>query len=123
MIIIGDKDISYDRIVRINSIRDIQDTPANSTVLFAYDKEMMSYCMKNNVNYAVQVGSATKAIYANSLNARYILPNNNQLNEIQKVAENYMFDSKIIATITNEDEINSLALKEIDGVIFKEFLI
>ncbi len=123
MIIIGDKYISCDTIKIISSVEDIKTTKPNSVVIFNFNKELMSYCMVNNIQYGIKVADIKESIYANSLNARYILPNNNQLNEIQKVAENYMFDSKIIATITNEDEINSLALKEIDGVIFKEFLI
>ncbi len=123
MIIIGDKYIPCDNIKVISSVKDIKTTKPNSIVIFDYNKELMSYCMINSIQYGIKVDNIKEAIYANNLNARYILPNIKHLKEIQKIAENYMFDSKIIATIINEDEINSLALQEIDGVIFKEFLI
>jgi hypothetical protein len=78
--------------------------------------------MINNINFAVIVNSIKESIYANSLNAKYILPKKRVLESIQKVAENYMFDSKILATIQDEDEIENIALKQIDGVIYKNIM-
>ena len=41
---------------------------------------------------------------------------------MQKIAENYMFDSKILAIIKSNDELEEIALDEIDGVIYKELI-
>ena len=38
--------------------------------------------------------------------------------QLQSIVQNYLFDSKNIAKISSEDEIEQLALKEVDGVIF-----
>ena len=122
MIIIGDNYIDYENISLIDSIEDIKSTKPNSTVVFDFDKAKMKYCMENEINYSVKISSITESIYANNLNARYILPNNEILEKVQKIAENYMFDSKILATIQNEDSIESIALKSIDGVIFKRLI-
>ena len=122
MIIIGDEYIPYENIVAIDDIKDIKSTKPNSTVLFNFNKDMMRYCMQNDINYAVLINTITQSIYANSLNARYILPSDKLLKIVQKIAENYMFDSKILATILNEQSIESIALDSIDGVIFKRLI-
>ena len=122
MIIIGDKYIPYENISVIDNIDDIKSTKPNSTILFSFDKDIMSYCMKNNINYAVEISSITESIYSNNLDAKYILPNNELLEIVQKIAENYMFDSKILATILNEESIEAIALKSIDGAIFKRLI-
>jgi len=118
MIIIGDKYIPFENISKIDIIEDIKSTKPNSTLLFNFNKDIMVYCMNNDINYAVIVKSIKESIYANNLNAKYILPPVYFLETIQKIAENYMFDSKILAIIKNEDEIENIALKQIDGVIY-----
>ena len=123
MIIIGDTHIPFESIEKIETIEDIKLTKSNATVFFPFDKDIMVYCMNNNINYAVIIGSVKHAVYANSLNAKYILPIDADLDDVQKVAENYMFDSKILATIENEYQISEIALKQIDGVIFHTLLI
>lgn len=122
MIIIGDNYIDYENISVINSIEDIKSTKPNTTVVFDFDKDMMKYCMENDINYAVKIVSVKESIYANNLNARYILPNNELLDIVQKIAENYMFDSKILATIQNEESIEDIAIQSIDGAIFKRLI-
>jgi len=122
VIIIGDNYIDYENISVINSIEDIKSTKPNTTVVFDFDKDMMKYCMENDINYAVKIVSVKESIYANNLNARYILPNNELLDIVQKIAENYMFDSKILATIQNEESIEDIAIQSIDGAIFKRLI-
>ena len=122
MIIIGDNYIPYENISVINSIEEIKSTKPNTTVVFDFDKDMMKYCMENDINYAVKIVSVKESIYANNLNARYILPNNELLEIVQKIAENYMFDSKILATIQNEESIEDIAIQSIDGAIFKRLI-
>ncbi len=122
MIIIGDKYIEHENITFIRDIKDIKLTQPNSTVLFDFNKDIMRYCMENEINYAVKIDLLKESIYANSLNAKYILSNNNLLKTVQKIAENYMFDSKILAIIENEDDIEEIALQSIDGVIFKRLI-
>lgn len=122
MIIIGDEYIPFETIENIKTIEDIKSTKPNSTLIFNFNKDIMVYCINNSIEYAVKVNSIVEIIYANGLEAKYILPNNSILEISQKLADSYMFDSKILATISKIEEIEEIAIKEIDGVIYNSLL-
>ena len=123
MIILGDSNVSNEIFSAINCIEDIIHTSSNSTVVFDYDKKLMIYAKNNNLQYAVKITNIKELIYANTLDAKYILVSDDILELSQKLADNYMFDSKIIATIKDESSIEDIAIKEIDGIIFSTTLI
>lgn len=122
MIIIGDQFIPYERIEKVEKLSHIGTTSPNSTLYFPFSKEMLLFCMENSLNCAVKISSVKEAVYANAMGAKYILPDAEILVIVQKLAEDYLFDSKVLAVIENEDEIEALALKNIDGVIFHKIL-
>ena len=74
---------------------------------------------KNSIEFAIKIDTIKELIFANALNAKYIICKDN-CKQYQELAENYLFDSKILAYIEDENEIEHLALNGIDGVIFKE---
>ena len=122
MILIGDKLIPFENMYKVNNLSDIQDSTANSTISFGYNENLMKYSSENSLPYAVVVGSIKESIYANALNAKYIIASKELASTLQKIAENYMFDAKILAIIESDDEIEEIALNEIDGVIYKTAL-
>jgi hypothetical protein len=122
MIIIGNKDIPYTSISVIQDKRDIEKTQPNSVVVFSYDVQLLKYCYENNLKCAVYIQNIKEAIFANSLEALYIVVQNNNSSSIQKIAENYMFDSKVLQIIQDDNMIEEVALKGIDGVIYKDLL-
>jgi len=122
MILIGDTLVPYEPFFCVYDINAIASTKANSTLLFSYNEKLMKYCSENRLLYAVKVISLKEAIYANALNARYIICEKKEAKEVQKVAQNYLFDSKILAIITNNDELENIAKDEIDGVIYQHLL-
>ncbi len=122
MILIGDENISYEIIERINKIQDIQNSKPNSTILFDFDIEILKYTNLNDIKSAVLVKDIKEVIYASSLDAFYIIPISDILIKTQKIANSYMFDSKILAVIENDEELEQMALEEIDGVIYKKIL-
>jgi hypothetical protein len=122
MILIGDKIVPYEDISNILSIEDIKNTKANSCISFAYNEKILSYAYKNNLSSAVIITSIKEAIYANSLNTKYIICEKQLAKQLQKIAENYMFDSKVLAIISSNDEFEEIALAEIDGIIYKNIL-
>jgi len=122
MILIGDKLIPYDDFFNISSIDEIKNTKANSLISFRYNENLLTYSYENELDYAVVVFSIKEGIYANNLNARYIVCEKNLSKEIQKIADNYMFDSKVLAVIESSDEIEEIAQNEIDGIIYKNVL-
>ncbi len=122
MILIGDKLVPYENITFINNIDEIKQTAPNSTVSFRFNEELLRYCFDNNINSAVLVNSVKESIYCNALNSKYIIANRNLAIDIQKIAENYMYDSKILAIIESNTEIEQVASNEIDGVIYNNLL-
>lgn len=122
MILLGDKNIPYEIITKITKIEEIINTKSNSTILFEYNQELLDYCCKNSLRYAVIVKNLKEAIYSNALEAKYIICNKDFAKSIQEVADNYMFDSKILAIIQSNEEFEEVAKNQIDGVIYKEIL-
>lgn len=122
MIIIGHDIIKCDDFSEIKAIEDIKKTPSNSIVIFPYDLKIMDYCHTNQIPFAVKINTLTESIFANNFMARYLIVENNISKEIQNIAENYMFDSKILVVINSDDEIHNIAINGIDGVIYKVFL-
>jgi len=122
MILIGDNLIPHKEFSFIDSILDIEHTVANSTLIFNYDENLLLFCRKNALSTAIVVSNITEAIYCNALNSKYIICDKKIAKSIQKIAENYMFDAKVLAMIESRDEIEKIALNEIDGVIYTSLL-
>ena len=122
MIILGDKIVPYENTVFISNKDEIKNTTANSTLIFFYDAELLKYTFENELPSAVIVTSLTEAIYCNSLNAKYIISDKHLAIQIQKIADNYMYDSKNLVIINSNDEFEHIAKDEIDGVIYKDLL-
>ena len=122
MILIGDENIECKAIQKIRSINDISTTLPNCTLLYPFDFEMLRYTQKNNLDSAIIVSNLKEVIYAASFIVKYIILDKNIAKQAQNIADNYMFDSKILVIIETNDEIVSHALDEIDGVIYKEVI-
>ena len=61
-------------------------------------------------------------MFSNSLRANYIIAQKDLSKELQKIAENYMYDSKILAIIDSNNEFEEIAKNEIDGIIYKNLI-
>lgn len=122
MIILGDKNLPYENISFISSIEEIVNTKANSTLLFFYNLELLKYSYENELSSAVIVTSIKDAIYSNNLNAKYIISESDLATQIQKIADNYMYDSKNLVIINSNEEFEQIAKAQIDGAIFKELI-
>ncbi len=105
---------------KIKTIEDIKNTPSNSILLFDFNKEIMKFCKENDIKYAVIVSSILEAILANNLNATFIIINKKIAKKIQEIANEYLFDSKILVKIVFEWEIETFAKLGIDGVLLKD---
>ena len=122
MILIGDSLIPHKDFSYVDSIMDIEHTQPNSTVIFNYDENLLLYARKNNLSSAVVISNIKEAIYCNALNSKYIICDKKLAKSVQKIAENYMFDTKVLAIIETNDEVEKIALAEIDGVIYSSLL-
>jgi hypothetical protein len=122
MIFLGDALIPCELTQRVQNIEDITHTKPNSTIIFTYDESLMSYCFENNISFAVIVQSIKEGLYCNALRAKYIICQNNLAKAMQTVAQNYLFDSKVLVIIHSNDDLEAIAKDEIDGVIYDNVL-
>ena len=119
MIIIGHELLAYERFVYVNNKEEISYTKANSSVLFVYEKDLLKYSSTHQINFSVLVSSIEESIYANALNAQYLLCEKDLAIKVQKIAEHYMFDTKVLCIIEKDHEIEELAVLGIDGIVYK----
>ena len=104
----------------IQSIEDIKNTPPNSIVWFDFDLSLLQFCQKNSVQCAVNIINIQEAVYANALSAAYLICKMPLAKKVQKVAENYLFDAKVIALI-DERLIEQAIDAGIDGVFLTNY--
>ena len=106
----------------ISSIEDIGKTAPNSTVLLkplSFSLELAHYCHQNHIKYALEVKSIKDALFANQMGCKYILTDKSLAKELMPIAQNYLFDTQILAKIEDDSEIEELAKYGVDGAVFK----
>lgn len=119
MILIGHKLVPYAPLYQVSTIKDITSTKPNSTVLFhLYNEELLHYCKDNKITFSLHVKNLTEACIANALGAKFILVNDTLAIEVQNVANEYLFDSKILLQIKDESQIEKAIKDSIDGIIY-----
>lgn len=124
MLIIGHKNIPFLPLYRVQKKDSIHKTPPNSTVLFDFSqKELLAYTQKNDLTFALHVNSLREACLANAMKAAFLIVPKKIAAEIQSIANEYLFDAKILVSIQEEYEIETIAKQGIDGVIFPEGLL
>ncbi len=99
MIILNHPLIPAVKLTKVANREDIATTPANKTVWIEFDLELMRYCYDNGVHYAVSIENEVEAAYANALGAGFVMCNLDIAQKIQKLAEHYLFDAKVIALV------------------------
>ncbi|MFP4331788.1 MAG: hypothetical protein ACOCP1_01290 [Campylobacterales bacterium] len=121
MIIIGHNAVPYKKFAKARSIDDIKEISANKTVLIEGENflEIAKHCSENSVKYACKIDKIKDALLLSALNATYIITELDSARSFQKLADEYMFDSKILCLIQSDDEIEDVANEFIDGVIYK----
>ncbi len=122
MILIGFEHIPHQELEKVDSIEDISKTKANSTVYFEYNIELLSYCFENSVSSAVKVTNVLQGLYCHNLGVKYIIVEDDIALAVQDIADHYLFDSKILVQIDDQNKIESYAKQHIDGVIDKTLL-
>lgn len=121
MIFFGHRFLKNEPLYHVSDIDSILHTPPASTIYLEFDEknlDIISHAVLNSVKTALFVKNITEILYASSLGASYIIIEKELAKTAQNIAENYLFDAKILALIEEEDEIEELALLGVDGVIF-----
>jgi len=126
MIIIGHPWIESKRFCKVFSIEDIKNSNAKDIVLLeplADSHTYAKHCYDNNIEFAVVVSTLEDALLANSLSASYLICEENDALLIQPIAQEYLFDSKVLVLINSKKELSKIARGHIDGVIFAEAIV
>ena len=100
-------------------VDDISKTPSNSLLeidsLTSKSLILLQYCQQENLRYAVHIKSIREAVYANSLEATFMLCEKELAIALVPIAQNYLFDTQVIA-MAKEEDIELLAKAGVDGV-------
>ena len=123
MLIIGHPWVKSQKFCKVFSIDDIKKSEANDIVLLEplVDSHTFArYCQENSIDYAVVVNGLDDALFANALGAKFLIAEEESALMIQPIAQEYLFDARILVLIHHEKEIPKIARSGIDGVIFAE---
>ena len=126
MLLFGHRFIASESLYHVQSIESISNTPPSSIIYLEFSEEnldIIEHANSNQIEFALNIQDITELIYASALGAKYILVSREMAKTAQDIAENYLFDAKILVHITDTDEIEEMALLGIDGVIFSNAII
>jgi hypothetical protein len=126
MLIFGHPFLPSEKFYHIDSPEAITSTPAGSTLLFAWNEtnlDLAAHCRSNDLPFAIEVASVKEALFAENVGARYLLVEGSLAKSVQKIAETYLFDAKVLTRIDNETQLEPIAYEGIDGVVFAEAVV
>jgi len=126
MILIGHRFIKSENLYHVLDIESITHTPPNGTLYVEFSEEnldIIEHANLNGIAFALTVQTVKEIIYANALGAKYIVVPKIMAKTAQDLAENYLFDAKILARIEDDNELDELALLGVDGVLYPNAII
>jgi len=119
VIIIGHTLIPFKPLTMVTKIEDIKKTKPNCTILIDFDdKDLVQYSITQDISLALHVKSIKDACLANALGAKFIVVDDLLAKQVQNLATEYLFDTKILLQIEDESGIEKAAEDFIDGVVF-----
>lgn len=95
----------------------------NAVNCFIYDESLIQKAQKAGVKFGILAQNADEILLANALKAEFILlENENLAKKASKMAEFYLFDSKILLITNSLEKLEKAYKMGVDGVILKELL-
>ena len=126
MLLFGHRFVKSERFYYVSDIESILKTPPSSTIYLEFFEEnldIIEYLQANEIAFALNVHNLTEAIYASALGAKYIVVKEQIAKEVQELANEYLFDAKILVHIKEDPQIERFAKEGIDGVIYPEAIV
>lgn len=126
MLLFGHPYVPSEPFYHIDSIEALRHTPSNSVVALFFTPEnldIIEHLRLNSVRFALHVETATDAVIAENLGASYLIVLPKHGADIQKVAEHYLFDAKVLGYIDAEKDLENLIEMRLDGAIFSDAMI
>jgi fructose-bisphosphate aldolase class 1 len=121
VLIFEDSYIEEAKFVKVSNIEDINKTSPKDILLLQEFKEpyqLAKYCQQNSLSYAIEASSILDAIYASNLGASYVVASLDLAKSLQELANEYLWDMKVLATVDTKEELIGVAKAFIDGAIF-----
>jgi hypothetical protein len=118
--------IPSERFYHIESLDAIAKTPSNTVIALFFSPQnldLIVYLRANKIRFALYVTSTVEAVLAENMNAHYLLVHPKIASEVQKVADHYMFDAKVLGYIEQEDQLEKLIEMRLDGAVFIEAIV
>ena len=119
MILLGHPLIESKPFYRINLITSISKTPAQATVFFEFNPNFAQYCTTQNISFAMHVKHIKELVLAHALGASYFVVDKALAAHAQKIANDYLYDGKIILLSNDDADIEFAASHGIDGILFE----
>ncbi len=126
MLLFGHRFITSERFYHIDDIDAIIHTPSNSLLYLTFSEsnlDIIEHMRSNHLKFALECHNLTEIIYANALDAAYIIVNEELAKSTQKAADTYLFDAKVLVHIDSEERIEAMASEGIDGALFSEAIV
>ena len=126
MTIYGHRFIKSEPFFHVLDIQSIIKTPPSSIVFVEFSEDnldIVEHISTNGIAMALGVNDIVELVYASSLGASFIVVSKELASSAQEIANNYLFDAKILVKIEDEKEIEDLAILGVDGVVFSNGII
>lgn len=126
MILFGHPLLPSEQFYHISSIDAIANTPSNTVIALIFEEQnldIIAHLRLNNIRFALFVASSVEAVLAENFRATYLIVNTKHGAEIQKVAEHYLFDAKVLGYCEEVENLEKLIDMRLDGAIFAEAIV
>jgi len=126
VILFGHPLIPSERFYHIFSIEAIANTPSNSVIALFFEEQnldIIAHLRLNGIRFALYVSSTVEAVLAENLRATYLIVTTKNGSEIQRIAEHYLFDAKVLGYCEDKENLEELIEMRLDGAIFAEAIV
>ena len=126
MLIYGHRFIPSQSFYHVSDIDSISNTPPSSVVHIEFNEDNLDIINHANINQ-IPISLCAKnirdIIYSSALEASFIIVHKELAEDAKNLANEYLYDAKILVLIEEENEIEELATVGVDGVIFSNAII
>ncbi|TKX30089.1 hypothetical protein CQA38_00150 [Campylobacter sp. MIT 12-5580] len=126
MLIFGHKLIQsfhFKQILSENELKSVDKKDEKNIFCFKYDENFIKLCLEKDFKFAILAQNENEILLANALKASFILlKDENLAQKASKMAEFYLFDSKVLLLVPHLKELEKAYKLGVDGVLLESFL-
>ncbi len=122
MIIVGGEEVvSTGETLFLPKDGSLEGVTPNSIIYEVFDKKKLNIykeMVEQGMSLALHAADLRELVYICNLGAKYAVSHKEDVLGMQKAMDCYLYDTKLLALIYEEEEIEWVAGNEIDGVLF-----